>query len=624
MIIAAFKIGWERAGNWPRSMMMLLLLGVFCFGKSIHPGYDLINLRPGIGSEKFAPIGIGGMDFLEDGRLVIATWGGFKTTKGKVFILSGVESGGPQNITIQEIASGLREPMGLKIVKGEIYVVEKTRLIRITDKDSNGVGEITTVYDRWGFDEAFEVRQGTWHAYGLEFVDNYFYVTLSNDRVFWAGVLGKGAKDRGTLIKIPFDGKKDHENLVGGLRNPNGLGIGPDGQFFTTDNQGQWLPSNKLIHLVPGSFYGFAMNPKTPFVKKETKAPTAWIPQDEVGNSPSQPVMVKNGLFKGQLLIGDVHKGGIKRYFLERVKGVYQACIFRFSESNLKNGLEAGVNRMVFGPDGSLYVGGVGGGDAVGLGGWSDWNWNKTKTGLQKLKPNGSSTFEMLAMRSTEDGFEIEFTRPVGKSARKRNTYKVEQWGYAPSKYYGAGNKIGVKKLKVSTVNISADRKKVKLGIKRLKENKMVHIRLRGLLSEKGESIWGEDVWYTLNSKGPADVMGCMDENYLSYNPAAIYDYGYSCKKQITAEAQEKRLNQAKLMANKFKVHKSKKGKVKIEIPFQQPFKVTITNIEGIELASIDGARPTVFKPKMRLKPGVYLIKARVGIATFSRQSIIQ
>ena len=62
------------------------------------------------------------------------------------------------------------------------------------------------------------------------------------------------------------------------------------------------------------------------------------------------------------MIHGELAHGGVKRVFVEKVNGAYQGCVFRFIQ-----GLEAGVNRMVYGPDGALYIGGVG----------STGNWNK-------------------------------------------------------------------------------------------------------------------------------------------------------------------------------------------------------------------------------------------------------
>ena len=42
-----------------------------------------------------------------------------------------------------------------------------------------------------------------------------------------------------------------------GMRNPYGWCSGPEGEVFFTDNQGEWVATNKLCHLVEGRFNGF-------------------------------------------------------------------------------------------------------------------------------------------------------------------------------------------------------------------------------------------------------------------------------------------------------------------------------------------------------------------------------
>ena len=77
------------------------------------------------------------------------------------------------------------------------------------------------------------------------------------------------------------------------------------------------------------------------------------------------------------LLYTSVTNGGVKRVFVEEVNGNLQGCVFRFIQ-----GLEAGINRLCWGPDGSLYVGGIG----------NPGNWGqsgKLYYGLQRLTYNG-------------------------------------------------------------------------------------------------------------------------------------------------------------------------------------------------------------------------------------------
>src|SRR5690606_34980377 len=104
-----------------------------------------------------------------------------------------------------------------------------------------------------------------------------------------------------------------------------------------------------------GQFYGAHKEPDHAWAGRDPQPPVVWLPQGEIGNSPSEPVLVTDGPYQGQVLHGDVTHGGIKRTFIEEVDGRWQGAVFRFSQ-----GLEAGVNRLATGPDGCLYVGMLG------------------------------------------------------------------------------------------------------------------------------------------------------------------------------------------------------------------------------------------------------------------------
>jgi cytochrome c len=188
------------------------------------------------------------------------------------------------------------------------------------------------------------------------------------------------------------------------------------------------------------------------------------------------------------MLHGDVTHGGIKRDFLEKVNGQYQGCVFRFSQ-----GLEAGVNRMRWGPDSALYVGGVG-----MVGGWS---WKENQYGLQKLKFNGKVTFEMLAVRAQPNGFEIELTEALtDNQTLSPSEFLIQQWRYEGTSAYG-GPKLDLTNLKITDLKVSPDRKRIFLEIEGLKERHVVYIVIPDTLrSESGQSLWSNETWYTLNA----------------------------------------------------------------------------------------------------------------------------
>jgi len=108
--------------------------------------------------------------------------------------------------------------------------------------------------------------------------------------------------------------------------------------------------------------------------------------------------------------------------------------------------------------------------------------------------------FEPLALRAKSDGFELEFTEPLAPgSGWERESYVVQQWRYEPTETYG-GPKIDERRLAVSAVAVSADRRKVDLWIDGLAPDHVVYLHLAGgIESESGRAPWTTEAWYTLN-----------------------------------------------------------------------------------------------------------------------------
>ncbi|MGK5440440.1 family 16 glycoside hydrolase [Micromonospora sp. URMC 105] len=456
----------------------------------VHPNYELTNLRPA----GFQPQ-VSAMDWFSDGRLAITTWGGTDNTSGEVWILDEVTGDtGPSQVTTKKVASGLKEPMGIKIVDGVMYVSEKHRLTRLVDTTGDGVTDDYQTVATWPFG-------GNFHefAFGLLYQDGFFYLNLSVSINYGGATTDpQPAENRGTTIKVNKNtGAVSY--IAGGLRTPNGIGWGPEGGIFVTDNQGGWLPSSKLVHVKQGRFFNHYTNPDGPFDANPVTPPVLWLPQNEIANSPSTPLHLTEGTFAGQMLFGDVTYGGIQRAYLEKVGGEYQGAVFRLTQ-----GLEAGVTRISQGPDGAIYAGGLGAG-----GNWGQEG--KLTYGLQKLTPNGENHFDILAMRAKPNGFEVEYTQPVSADTATNlaSRYKVKQWRYEPTAGYG-GPKIDEETLTVSSASLSADSKKVTLTIDGLKAGRVVHLRSpRPFTSSSGESLWSTEAWYTLNALvGSADPSG--------------------------------------------------------------------------------------------------------------------
>lgn len=440
----------------------------------VHPGTAVqvlhkANIKPAVG----------GMDFNSKGDLYVSTW----DSLGQVYLFKNVTSGDTNQITTKVIATGLAEPLGLKVVTDRLFVLQKQELTELVDNNGDEIiDEYRTICNAWGVTANFHE-----FAFGLEYIDGFFYAALA------VGIMpgGKSAnpqnKDRGKIIKIGLDGR--YEVWATGLRTPNTVGIGVDRELFVCDNQGDWLPSCKLMHVQKGKFFNnYSVEPER-YGKDQVTQPVAWFPQGEIGNSTSQPIALDWGPYKGQMLVGDVHYGGLQRVFVEKVNGAYQGAAIRFCQ-----GLEGGTNRLRYGPDGALYIGMVG----------SNGNWGqygKKWYGLQRMVYTAKSTFDILSMSARANGFEITFTEPLKAGfGDKAADYAIEQWKYVPTMGYG-GPKVDQKSLDVTHLTVSADRRKVFIGLDGLKEGHVVYLKANydRVQSALG-GLWTTEAWYTLNA----------------------------------------------------------------------------------------------------------------------------
>jgi cytochrome c551/c552 len=453
----------------------------------LHPSFDLFQARP----HDFEPM-VGGIDFMPDGRMVVTTW----DPEGSVYLVENYTAE-PQDIKVTRIARGLAEPLGVKVVDGDIYVMQKQELTKLVD--SNGDGFIDTyqmVANDWSVTDNFHE-----FAFGLEYQDGYFYATLAVAVLPGGASADPQAPDRGKVAKIrKADGHV--EFIAEGLRTPNGIGFGIDGGLFISDNEGDWLPSSKIVELTEGAFYGSRAVDFEGTAGLQETLPVVWLPQDEIGNSPGEPAPLNIGPYQNQMIHGEVTHGGIKRVFAERVNGRLQGAVFRFTQ-----GLEAGINRLDWAPDGSLIAGGVGN---PGNWGHQGKNWY----GLQRLVYNGETAFEMLSVSARSNGFEIEFTQPIKEGQNiNADDFKIQQWYYEPTEQYG-GPKNDLRQLEVSAFSLSDDRTRASFELDGMKPGHVVYFRItRPFVSETDTSLWTTEAWYTLNAI-PEDKPVQINPNY--------------------------------------------------------------------------------------------------------------
>lgn len=162
---------------------------------------------------------------------------------------------------------------------------------------------------------------------------------------------------------------------------------------------------------------------------KNLKLPAVWFPHTLMGISTSD---IKEdttrgafGPFDGQLFVGDQGHSKVMRMSLEKVNGEWQGACYPFRE-----GLQSGILRMVWGQDGSMFVG-------MTSRGWA--STGKAPYGIQRLVWTGKVPFEMKTISSRPDGFEVTFTLPVDrKTGEDPNSYSLNSFTYKYHQTYGS------------------------------------------------------------------------------------------------------------------------------------------------------------------------------------------
>lgn len=465
---------------------------------------------------------VGGLVTLPNGDL------GISTRRGEVYIVENPTSAKPY---WRRFAYGLHEILGIAYKNGAIYVAQRGELTKLVDKDQDGKADVYETVYAWPL-------SGHYHEYSFGpkiMPDGSFMVTANvafGDEEWWRAE--SRVPMRGWAMNITEDGKM--MPYAAGFRSPAGIGS-IDGQFYYTENQGDWVGSGGLWKVNKGDFMGHPASlrwtnlPNSPvklqsdffysqiderrikneqgrYIKPENRVnesfktlfemkkvfpelrlPSVWLPYGILGISSAEPVKIPAntfGPFAGQILVGDQGMSIISRIFMETVKGEEQGAAFLF-----RKGFRSGVLRLEWGTDGSLFVGETN----RGWGSAGDAN-----EGLERLVYNNKTPFEMKAVRAMPDGFEVEFTMPVDrKSAEDLASYSAESFIYKYHPVYGSPP-VNTEKLKISGVKVSADGLKARIIVQNLRQYYIHTLTLDGIRSQDGfYSLIHPVAYYTLN-----------------------------------------------------------------------------------------------------------------------------
>ena len=411
-----------------------------------------------------------GLSVTRDGTIVVATRnaGIWRLVKGQW----------------QFFAEGLFDSLGVvaEDAKGLVVVAgQKAELTRISDTNGDGIADkYETLYDAHSY-------HGNYHTYmhgPVRGKDGAYYFALNlahGGDVYTGGgqVMGTYGGFNGWAFRVTPDGKGGP--FAYGLRSPASLGAAPDGRIWYTDNQGDFVATSKLFVLQKDKFYGHpaglvdlpGMTPDSPEIKydvvadKREKA-AVLFPHNKVANSPGNIAWVTQprfGPFVGQMLIGDQTQSNLLRVVTEKVGEQEQGSVMPFLE-----GLESGVMRPVFLPDGSLLLGQTGRG----------WQAKGGKiASLQHVRWDGKTVAPAIASVSAQsDGFRISLTQPLGSGVSPeilQSALSLESWTYRDAPDYGSPE-MDTRGEGTAGITVSADRKSISVKLANLEIPK-VHPR---------------------------------------------------------------------------------------------------------------------------------------------------
>jgi type 1 glutamine amidotransferase len=406
-----------------------------------------------------------GVDFLPSGEIAICT------AHGDVWLVKGADKT-LARLEWKRFATGLHQPLGLKVVAGKVVVLERGQLTRLHDRANRGEADF---YENVGND---------WHTGdGQHSFDTCLEV--GPDGSFWFFKTGDPETPTGgCLLRMAPDGSKT-EIFATGFRHPIGLGMSPTGVVSGADQEGNWMPMTRIDFYQKGGFYGDMRTHHRATPPTIYDGPLLWLPR-EMDNSAGGQVWVppgKWGPLAGQMLHLSYGRCKLHLILPQTVDGVQQAGAVDLGLFFL-----SGSARARFGPDDNLYV--------VGLRGWQ--TAARRDGSLQRVRYTGKPFHVPVALAVEKDGVRLTFAEKLDpKSAGDSSRYRIEQWNYRWSGDYGSKHwkvsdpqKEGHDSVPVESATLAPDGRTVFLRVKEVRPVMQMQIAYN-IMEAGGEPVVG-------------------------------------------------------------------------------------------------------------------------------------
>ena len=408
-----------------------------------------------------APLFFGGHDFLPDGSALVCTM------QGDVWHVSGFEYPS-KSAKWRRFASGLHHALGLVIDDDGIFVLGRDQITRLHDLNNDGEADFYEC-----FSNAFETSPA-----GHDFIcglqrdrDGNFYIASGNQGI----------------VKIAADGQSS-EVIATGFRNPDGIGLYPDGVVTVPCSEGSWTPGSMLCAVRPGisksaqtispqigghspQYFGYG-GPKD---GRAPDLPFLYLPRG-MDNSAGGQIFADSDRW-GPLSGNLVHTSfGAGTHFLvlrDEVNGQLQGAAVP-----LPGEFRSGAHRGRFNPeDGQLYV--------SGMQGWG--SYTPDDGNFERVRYTGGRVQQPVGFHLHENGVAVTFSEQLDADvASKVGCHFAQAWNYRYSGAYGSpefsSQHVGTQghdALPIKSAHVLKDGRTLFLELPDLQPVNMLHLLLQ-------------------------------------------------------------------------------------------------------------------------------------------------
>ena len=356
-------------------------------------------------------------DFFSDGRAAVSTW------NGDVWLVSGIDED-LDKLAWRRFATGLFDPLGLRIVDDTVYVHGRDGITKLIDVNGDGEADcyenfnnqvyITPAFHEFAFDLQTDAE------------GNFYFSKGAPVNPGGRGFM-KIVPHHGTILKVSKDGETI-EAVATGMRAPNGIGVSPTGVLTSGDNEGTYMPRCRLNWIEEAGFYaGVKDTAHRAPVPDQPDLPLCWMPMD-VDNSSGGQVWVTSKAWKdlyGRLLHNSYGQCSTYLVLPERVDGRMQGGVVRLPVNYTSSAMRGRFSPI----DGQLYT--------IGLKGWQ--TSAAREGGFHRVRRTNKPLDLPVALSTCDRGVYLTFSSPVdAELAADPESYSVEIWNYLYSQNYGS------------------------------------------------------------------------------------------------------------------------------------------------------------------------------------------